>query len=149
MRWHGGESNGWSLTTDRVRSSYDAFSSIRCCRRWTLAIWTLGIWAGRLRNIVLDDDLSDAGRIFALGIAVGFVLLALALALTLIGQRSGQRTVVDLLVGAGILRWTMRGPLVLASDEWSNGFKVVHTVLWITTVVVSVLAWREMRRRSS
>jgi hypothetical protein len=117
--------------------------------RWTLAIWTLGIWAGRLRNIVMDDDLSDAGRVFALGIAVGFVLLALALVLTLIGQRSGQRTIVDLLVGAGILRWTMRGPLVLASDEWSTGFKVVHTVLWITTVVVSVLAWREMRHRSS
>jgi hypothetical protein len=117
--------------------------------RWTLAIWTLGIWAGRLRNIVLDDDLSGTGRAFALGVAAGFVLLALALVLTLTGQRSGQRTIVDLLVGAGILRWTMRGPLVLASDEWSNGFKVVHTVLWITTVVVSVLAWREMRRRSS
>ena len=117
--------------------------------RWTLAIWTLGIWAGRLRNIVLDDDLSGTGRAFALGVAAGFVLLALALVLTLTGQRSGQRTIVDLLVGAGILRWTMRGPLVLASDEWSNGFKVVHTVLWITTVVVSVFAWREMRRRSS
>ena len=117
--------------------------------RWTLAIWTLGIWAGRLRNIVLDDDLSGTGRAFALGVAAGFVLLALALVLTLTGQRSGQRTIVDLLAGAGILRWTMRGPLVLASDEWSNGFKVVHTVLWITTVVVSVLAWREMRRRSS
>ena len=117
--------------------------------RWTLAIWTLGIWAGRLRNIVLDDDLSGTGRAFALGVAAGFVLPALALVLTLTGQRSGQRTIVDLLAGAGILRWTMRGPLVLASDEWSNGFKVVHTVLWITTVVVSVLAWREMRRRSS
>ena len=116
--------------------------------RWTLAIWTLGIWAGRSRNIVLDDDLSDAGRALSLGIAVGFVLLALALVLTLIGQRSGQRTIVDLLVAAGILRWTMRGPLVLASDEWSNGFKVVHTILWITTVVLSVFAWREMRSRS-
>ena len=111
--------------------------------RWVLAAWTLVVWATRLRNVIGDDDLDGGEFVIALVIALGFVMLGAALLGTLFGIESGQRPVVMVLVIAGILRWTIRTPFVLASDEWSAGFKVVHTVLWIVTVVISVLAWRE------
>jgi len=113
--------------------------------RWALAAWTLGIWASRVRNAIADDDLDAAARTSAILIAVAFVVGGAALAFTLWRPHRRNAIVVDLLVAAGIIRWSIRGPLILASDEWDAGFKVVHTVLWIVTVALSVMAWRELR----
>jgi len=113
--------------------------------RWALAAWTLGIWVSRVRNAIADDDLDGAARASAILIAVAFVAGGLALATTLWTGHRWHAIVVDLLAGAGILRWSIRGPIILASDEWEAGFKVVHTVLWVVTVALSVMAWRELR----
>ncbi|NNC79016.1 MAG: hypothetical protein HKN94_02585 [Acidimicrobiales bacterium] len=113
--------------------------------RWALAVWTLGIWASRVRNAIADDDLDAAARTSAIVIAVAFVAGGAALAFTLWRPHQLHAIVVDLLVAAGIIRWSIRGPLILASDEWDAGFKVVHTGLWLVTVALSVMAWRELR----
>ena len=111
--------------------------------RLVLALWTIGIWGSRLRNIVADDDLEGSERVVALGIAAGFVVLGAALLTTVLARRPWHRPILGALVGAGIVRWTIRGPIILASDEWEVGFKVVHTILWLITVALSVAAWRE------
>lgn len=111
--------------------------------RLALGIWTVGIWGSRLRNILADDELTGGALVLALVIAVGFVVLGVGLLASLVGVPSWHRGVLLVLVVAGVVRWSVRGPLILLSDEWEVGFKVVHTVLWLVTVGLSVAAWRE------
>ena len=110
--------------------------------RAALALWTLAIWGSRLRNAVVDEELAGFDRISAVGIAAGFVILGAIVGFGVV-RRQWHRGPLYVLVIAGILRWTLRGPVILLSDEWEVGFKVVHTVLWLVTVIFSLLAWRE------
>ncbi len=41
--------------------------------------------------------------------------------------------------------WVVRDVGILVADH-EVGFKVVHTVLAVVSIVLSVLAWREVRR---
>ncbi len=111
--------------------------------RLALGIWTIVIWGSRLRNILADDELTGGALALALVIAVGFVVLAFGLLASLLKRPVWHRGLLGVLVVAGIVRWTVRGPLILISDEWEVGFKVVHTLLWLVTVALSVAAWRE------
>ncbi|MGI9607106.1 MAG: hypothetical protein ACR2P0_13295 [Acidimicrobiales bacterium] len=113
--------------------------------RLVLGVWTLAIWGSRLRNAIVDDDLDGGERISATAIAVVFVVLGAGVLLTLWRQLRPHRSLVRVLAVAGVLRFTVRGPIVLASDEWSSGFKAVHTILWAVTAALSVWAWRELR----
>ena len=113
--------------------------------RLTLVVWTLGIWGSRLRNISADDELVGFDR--SVAVTVAFVLLAAA-SITgagILREATWVGRPLSVLVVVGIVRWTLRGPVILVSDEWSVGFKVVHTLLWVVTVIASVLAWREQR----
>ncbi len=112
---------------------------------WVLVVWTLVVWGSRLRNAVTDGDLVGGELAQAIGIAAVFVGLAVVLGVGVWRRGSWAAPALIVLVIAGIVRWTIRGPVILLSDEWSAGFKVVHTILWLTTVLLSVLAWREGR----
>lgn len=111
--------------------------------RLALGIWTVVIWGSRLRNILNDDELTGGALALALSIAVGFVALGLGLLASLVFEPSWRRLLLGILVVGGIVRWTVRGPLILISSEWEVSFKVVHTILWLVTVALSVAAWRE------
>jgi hypothetical protein len=111
--------------------------------RLALGLWTLGIWGSRVRNILADNELTGNEQVLALGVAGGFVVLAVLMLASLRVLPRSHTPILVTLVLAGILRWTIRGPLILVSDEWSVGFKLIHTVLWLTTVALSVAAWRE------
>ena len=113
-----------------------------------LIVWTVGIWGSRLRNALADEDLSGGAQVLSIGIAAGFVLLALVLAWLRRQQHPWARPALELLCALGVLRFSIRGPLILASDEWGIGFKVVHTILWTMTVALSVLAWRNDQLKS-
>ena len=113
--------------------------------RAILIVWTLGIWGSRLRNIQADNDLDGAERFTALGIAYVLLAAATITGAAILRGAPWKRYPLAALVLIGILRWTVRGPIILFSSEWETGFKVVHTVLWLITVVLSVLAWREHR----
>jgi hypothetical protein len=112
-------------------------------RRVILVVWTLAIWGSRIRNIVADEEVAGGERALALGVAGALLLAAVATAFALRLRASWQGPALLALVVLGIARWTLRGPMILFGDEWDTSFKVVHTILWLVTVVLSVLAWRE------
>lgn len=114
--------------------------------RLILVVWTLVVWGSRVRNILTDDELVGFDRFVSVAVALVLIGSAVAVGVSLVRQTSWHRNALGVLVGVGILRWTLRGPVILLSDEWEAGFKIVHTVLWLTTVVLSLLAWREHRR---
>lgn len=118
--------------------------------RLLLVIWTLGIWSSRLRNIITDDELVGFDRSVAVAIAGFLVLAAIAVGASMWRKLEWHGRALGVLVVAGIARFTTRGIAILASSEWDTGFKVVHTVLWVVTVILSVLAAREYSKvRSS
>lgn len=117
--------------------------------RWILVTWTVAIWGSRVRNIIADDELTRLERIVSFGVAVGLIAAAGAVLLALVRGASWEGRALAALVVLGIARWTLRGPVILVSDEWETSFKIVHTILWLTTVGLSLAAWREHRRRES
>lgn len=99
-----------------------------------------------MRNIVVDDELDGADRVISYGVAVAFLVAALCVGISLRTDARWGGTALLVLVTLGVLRWTIRGPIILVSDEWEIGFKVVHTILWLVTVLLSALSWREHAR---
>lgn len=114
--------------------------------RLALVVWTLAIWGSRVRNILVDDELVGFDRFLSLAVALVLIGSATAVAVSMFRQTSWRSSALGVLVVVGILRWTLRGPVILLSDGWDAGFKIVHTVLWLTTVALSLLAWSEHRR---
>lgn len=114
--------------------------------RGLLVVWTVGIWGSRVRNILNDDDLAGTERAASLAVAVFLVAAAVAVGFSLLGKLRWHGQALGLLVLAGIARFTIRGVAILASSEWEIGFKVVHTVLWIVTVILSLAAAREFSK---
>lgn len=113
--------------------------------RSALALWTVGIWGSRLRNAFADDELAGAELVSAVVIAAVFVALGIVVGVGAVTRRWHWSPLIVLAI-IGILRWTIRGPIILLSDEWSVGFKVVHTILWLVTVALSLLALRQHRQ---
>lgn len=118
--------------------------------RAALFLWTVLVWGSRLRNIVNDGDLEGAELLTNFGVALFLLVAAIAMVVSLKRDLSWHGRALGVLVIAGITRFTIRGFSVLANPEWDTGFKVVHTVLWVVTVILSILAAREYSRvRSS
>ncbi len=114
--------------------------------QWALVAWTVGIWGSRIRNIIVDDELDRSARIVSFLVAVSLIGSALLLAVGLVRSAPWTRAALLVLAAIGVVRFTVRGPFVLLDDQWDVGFKVVHTILWVITVALSVLAWREHQR---
>ena len=104
------------------------------------------MWGSRLRNIVVDDELAGLDRVASFAVAMVLIASAIAVGAALATRSRHLRSALLVLATIGVLRWTIRGPLILVSDEWEAGFKVVHTILWLVTVALSALAWREQQR---
>ena len=116
--------------------------------RWALVVWTVAIWGSRVRNIVDDDTLGSAERFRSLLVAVVLIVLAVGAAYTMLRNPSWHIPVLSLLIAGGVFRFTIRGVQILLSSEWSVGFKVVHTVLWVVTIALSALAaWEAWKSR--
>lgn len=117
--------------------------------RAVLVVWTLGIWGSRMRNIQADNELAGFDRTVALFVAFAFLASASITGAAVLRRASWEKYPLGVLVVLGIVRWSWRGTAILFSDEWEVGFKVVHTVLWLITVALSLLGWREHRRAIS
>jgi hypothetical protein len=104
-------------------------------------VWTFVVWVGRIRNIVADDELSAGGRIWRLGAA--FVFLVLAAAVPLARRAGGSRSnvVLGVLVAWTVGWWLVRG-IGIVLDDHDLGFTVVHTVLMIVSILLAMWAWR-------
>jgi hypothetical protein len=111
-----------------------------------LVAWTFFVWTTRIGNIWRDADLDTGEKVGRTGLALSFTLLALAVVGAL--WRGSART---RLVAVGALAawstgvWIVRDARILVADH-EVGFKVVHTVLAVVSIVLSILAWREARR---
>lgn len=113
-----------------------------------LVAWTFLVWTTRIANIWRDADLDTGERWGRTLLAVSFTVLAIAAAVAL-WRRLGQATVVTVgaLAAWTIAVWVVRGIGILAADH-DLGFKVVHTVLAVVSIVLAVLAWPETRRET-
>jgi hypothetical protein len=98
-----------------------------------LAVWTVLIWAGRIRN---------GGSLL---LAASFLVLA-ALVLVSLRRRAWRLYAVTALVVWTIAVWAVRTPMILARDH-SAGFKVVHTVLAVVSIGLAVWAERHVQRQ--
>jgi hypothetical protein len=98
--------------------------------------YTAIVWAGRIRNIVSDDELTDGAKSWRLLVAVLFLGRAAAVA---VRWRDHTKLLAALCVWT-IGYWLVRGTGMLIADE-SAGFKVVHTALTIGSVGLAVWAW--------
>ncbi|HET6833198.1 MAG TPA: hypothetical protein VFH30_04975 [Acidimicrobiales bacterium] len=114
-----------------------------------LVAWTFLVWTTRIANIWRDADLDTGDRWGRTLLAVSFTVLAIAVAVA-VGRRLGQATVVAVgaLAAWTISVWVVRGIGILAADH-DLGFKVVHTVLAVVSIVLAVLAWRETHREAA
>jgi peptidoglycan/LPS O-acetylase OafA/YrhL len=110
--------------------------------------WTFLVWTTRIANIWRDADLETGERWGRTLLALSFTVLAIAAGVAL-GRRLLQATVVAVgaLAAWTIAVWAVRGVGILAGDH-DPGFKAVHTVLAVVSIVLAVLAWRETRRET-
>jgi hypothetical protein len=103
-----------------------------------LAVWTLLVWAGRLRNAG-----ADAG---AIALAAPFIVLAVAVLVGLWRARPWLRIAVTALAAWTTVVWVVRGTLIWTHDH-SIGFKVVHTVLAVVSIGLAAVAQRHVQRQ--
>ncbi|MGD9798393.1 MAG: hypothetical protein AB7H43_00185 [Acidimicrobiia bacterium] len=103
-----------------------------------LAVWTLVVWATRVRNVVADGG--GAGELL---VPVGLTALAVA---ALVDRRRGA----SVLAAATVAVWGVRLPLLLAHDH-PGPFKVVHAVLAVVSIGLAAAVLRStgpgLRRR--
>ena len=123
----------------------DAPPSGRRSRSWR---WTFLVWTTRIANIWRDADLDTGERWGRTVLALSFTVLAVAVAVALWRRlATGPVVAVGALAAWTIAVWVVRDIGILAADH-DLGFKVVHTVLAVVSIVLAVLAWRETRRET-
>lgn len=141
-------------------------------RTWpivALGLLSIVMWTGRIRNIMGDESLAGSGRLVRLVLAVSFVVGGIVvLAACWIGRRNRNWREVARLedhewrigpglpgwgVGAATVLagwttavWLVQGVGILADPNHDTGFKVVHTVLMVGSLIVAATAVWGLRR---
>lgn len=113
-----------------------------------LVVWTFFVWTTRINNIWRDADLDTGERLGRTGLAASFTVLAAAVVVAL-WQRAPRGTMVTVgaLAAWTTLVWVVRDARIVAADH-DVGFTLVHLGLGVVSIVLAVLAWREVRRVS-
>lgn len=117
-------------------------------RRWqvrALLAWSVVLWISRLRNVLSNDELDATGTALRVGVVVVFVGLAVG---AFVALRRGELRVLWVLILWTVGYWIIRGGGILI-DDYSVGFKAIHTVLTVVSLVLAVLAARQLRGDSS
>lgn len=118
-----------------------------------LVVWTVLVWASRIRNVWSDDDLGTGGQVLRTGFAAVFLVMAVLVGIRLWATRDrgwswADRSLVGAFVAWTVGFWLVRGVGILVDDH-STSFKAIHTVLMAISIW---LAWRAvpvLRRRSA
>jgi hypothetical protein len=114
-----------------------------------LVAWTFLIWTTRIANVWRDSDLDTGERWGPTLLALSFTILAIAVVAAL-ARRLGRATAVAVAALAAwtVAVWVVRGIGILAAGH-DVGFKVVHTLLAVMSIVLAALAWRETGREAA
>jgi hypothetical protein len=114
-----------------------------------LVAWTFLVWTTRIANLWRDSDLDTGERWGRTLLALSFTILAIAVVAAL-ARRLGQATAVAVgaLAAWTVAVWVVRGIGILAAGH-DVGFKVVHTLLAVVSIVLAALAWRETQREAA
>ena len=99
---------------------------------WALPVWTLFVWATRIRIILRQDGSRSA-------VIVPVVLTVFAVAALVDRRRWSPALIV-----ATVAVWVVRLPLVLVHHH-SVAFKVVHVTLAVISLALSWATWRALR----
>lgn len=111
-----------------------------------LVAWTFFVWTTRIANIWRDEALDTGEKLGRTGLALSFTILAVAVVATLWRRAEGAaRVAVGALAAWSVAVWLVRDVRIVLADH-EVGFKVVHTVLAVVSIVLAALAWREARR---
>ena len=112
------------------------------------ALWTLFVWATRVRNIGNDDTLGGGEQAFAYLVCAVFIGVALVMLVMLAGLWSARlRVLLPAFAVATVAWWAVRSVLILVHDH-SAAFRVVHIGLGIISSLLAVAAWLAARVRS-
>ena len=111
-----------------------------------LALWTLFVWVGRIRNLAQEPGpILDASR-WSFGGSVLFTALGVALLGVVVVDRvratgAPVRRVVLPLAALTTVVWVVRG-IDIAIGHHTEGFIAVHLVLAVVSIVLAVAAVR-------
>lgn len=110
---------------------------------------TLFTWGNRIWLAWTNDEDSLAEKLVWSIPITFFVVAAVVVAVALVGGTDRRAPWFVLLVrafaGGTVAYWVVRYPIIAAGD-WSIGFKVVHAVLAVASIVAAVAAWRSVSR---
>ena len=117
-----------------------------------LVLWTLFVWASRIRNIWSDDDLSTGGQVLRTFFAIVFLTFAIVLARRLYVSRGGELSAGDRRVLALFIAWTVGFWLVrgigIIVDDHAATFTIVHTTLMVISIGIALVASKMLSPRS-
>ena len=116
-----------------------------------LALWTLFVWGGRLRNLVTSDLAATDGLAAVNRWSLVGSLIFVSMAIAVLGALSLKRprvlsTMGTALVVLTVAVWSFRGIAIAAADH-SAGFVAIHTALAV--VSIGLAAWTFKRVRLS
>jgi hypothetical protein len=108
-------------------------------------LWTLFVWAVRVRNALTDDTLSTGAQVGAIALSASFLLPAFLILLWCLrnirrgGKPGGGVALLRLLTFWTIGVWIFRGYAIVVNDHSTN-FRVVHLTLGAVSIVLGVFA---------
>ncbi len=112
---------------------------------WLTVAWTAVVWVGRIRNVVGDDDLGGGAQTWRIVVALVFLVLAGMVATVPLGlwhrRPLGSTRLVAVFCLWTIVFWTVRGGGLLFGEH-EIGFKVVHTVLALSSIGLAGILYR-------
>jgi hypothetical protein len=103
--------------------------------------WTIVVWAGRVRNVIADDDLTAidrSWRIFVAGVFLGFAGLSIAVVAGWWKRHPvGSTRLIAIFCLWTAAFWAVRGFGMAFGDHELN-FKLVHSALALVSIVLAL-----------
>lgn len=111
-----------------------------------LVAWSLLVWTTRIGNIWNDSELTTGEQWGRTALALSFTVLALTVGVEVLRQAAWQPLAVRALAGWTVAVWVVRSFGITTANH-DVAFVVVHLVLAAVSIVLSVLAVREVAPR--
>jgi hypothetical protein len=106
---------------------------------FSLAGWSVFVWATRIRNALGQDDLSTGGKAVAVGVASAFTVGGIALLVAAL-RRAQLVAAVRVLAAVTIVYWPIRVVQIVLADHGA-AFVAVHVALGVISVGLALWAW--------